>query len=84
MARFLIKTETITKVVVSGTNELEHWNELEKKYPNSKITLSDKTADGYLEFKVVKINEYKIDAETLKVASNQVPRGEKVKEIINV
>lgn len=82
MATFIIKTETTTKVVVQGTNELQHWSKLEKEYPDSKITLSDKTDDGYLEFKIIKNNIYEVEAKDLKEAQSKAPKGEKLKGIL--
>lgn len=82
MATFIIKTETTTKVVVQGTNELEYWSKLEKEYPDGKITLSDKTSDGYLEFKIIKNNIYEVEAKDLKEAQSKAPKGEKIKGIL--
>lgn len=80
MTTFIVKTEKTTKVIVQGTNELQYWSNLEKEYPDSKITLSNKTDDGYLEFKIIKNNEYEV--EDLKEAQSKAPKGEKIKEIL--
>lgn len=82
MATFIIKTETTKKLIIQGTNELQHWSKLEKEYPDSKITLSNKTDDGYLEFKTIKNSEYEVKAKDLKEAQFKVPKGEKIKEIL--
>lgn len=82
MATFIIKTETTTKVIVQGTNELQYWFNLEKEYPDSKITLSDKTDDGYLEFKIIKDNEFEVETKDLKEAQSKAPKGEKIKGIL--
>lgn len=82
MTRFIIKTETTTKVIVQGTNEFQYWSKLEKEYPDCKVTLSDKTNDGYLEFKIIKNNEYEVEAKDLKEAQSKAPKGEKLKGIL--
>lgn len=82
MTRFIIKTETTTKVIVQGTNEFQYWSKLEKEYPDCKVTLSDKTNDGYLEFKMIKNNEYEVEAKDLKEAQSKAPKGEKLKGIL--
>lgn len=82
MTTFIVKTEKTTKVIVQGTNEFQHWSKLEKEYPDSKITLSDKTEDGYLEFKIIKSNKYEVETKDLKEAQSKAPKGEKIKEIL--
>lgn len=82
MTTFIVKTGKTTKVIVQGTNELQYWSKLEKEYPDSKIILSNKTDDGYLEFKIIKNNEYEVEAKDLKEAESKAPKGEKLKGIL--